>query len=244
MNDIKVSFQDPEILYIHGNSNLLLIYNAYSQQLINSFQSSLIIVSFYEILTEFLEYFRDNFSKIESLENFKIEIKNFVSTKTNNNKNGPQTKFLLMLCKNCEASQSQIPNFYFIVYGFCHESTEIFKLNLQNITSMNMKVFDLGEFPQFIMGFGNYYGSINLFHAYKNHDMINYASISKEIEKIHSYKINCIDFSLASNNNYILLATGSNDRKIIVSSIEINYQLDKENIIKICTIYKFVYLYI
>ena len=228
-------------MYIQANEKQILVYNAYSQQLLSSFKSSLNIINFYEMTNmDFYEFFKKNFNKIDKTpDSFKIEIKNHVH---NIAINEDQSKFLLIFGK--EFNENEIiknqSQFYFIFYMINKEKLEVFHINLKNITSFCMKFFNVDKIDHLTLAFGSYHGTINLFYGLKDSEAKTCQTASKEIENTHSYKINCLEFSKILKDNSIFLASGSNDRKIVITSLRFGQNEE----ILISTIYKFVYFLI
>lgn len=133
--------------------------------------------------------------------------------------------------------------FYLILYEYETGKIEVFLLNLSNVTSMSTKIIPNGSSSSFLIGLGNYSGSLNLFSGIKiSEEKNDFISSTQEIEKLHNYKINCLDFSAISQNHKILLATGSNDRKIHISSL--SFSADKSKLLGIQILYKFTYFYL
>jgi len=199
----------------------------------------LAIFNFYEIMPEFSEFIRSQFTKIEnSSEKFKIELKTYGSKKENSEN---KSKVFLLFCKNKdEKNETKNSIYYFMLYYIDKGNVEIFEVILQNITSMTMKEISFGNVHNFMMAYGDYHGSITLhFFSNKNEMGQQHNFYSQEIEKLHGYKINCLQFSFVENDQTILLASGSNDRKIIISAIFLD-NFSKENKFKITTVYKFV----
>jgi len=225
-------------MYIQANEKQLLVYNAYSQQLLSSFKSSLSIINFYEMINmEFYEFFMTNFNKIDKTpDSFKIEIKNHVHNKAINE---DESKFLFIFCKQFNENEiiKNQNQFYFIFYMLKKDKLEVFHINLKNITSFCLKLFNFDKTNLLTMAFGSYQGSINLFYCLKDSDAGTFQTASKEIENIHTYKINCLEFSTILRDKSIFLASGSNDRKIVITSL----RFDQNEKILIGTIYKFVY---
>lgn len=204
-----------------------------------TFKSSLIIISFYEICSNVQEYFRMNFDKCDGFgEKIKTELKNFMGKKTNIIDKNKPNNLLLLFCKDFEATQSKMSSFYFILYNFTLENVEIFKVNIENITAISLKIFDNKEnFQNLIIAFGTYEGSIHIAYGSKSSELELYQNHVKKIDKIHNYKINCLDFSFIPSSEFILMASGSNDRKIIITSISFKEQ---QKILIINTVYKYV----
>ena len=185
-------------------------------------------------MAESIEFIRTFPKNEKGGEKFKVEIK---THKKENVENKPKT--LLLFCKNKdENNQSKNSVYYYILYYVEKNQCEIFELHLQNITAMNWKELPNENSHNMIMAYGTYQGSIIL-HFFSNKNQNSGKKSVKELEKIHSYKVNCLELSIVDNDKTILLASGSNDRKIIISAI-LAQNFESEENIKIENLYKFV----
>lgn len=193
------------------------------------------IVFFEELPIEFYEYFQKNFKFLPNFcSNFEI--------KTHSQKKAEKESlnhFSLILCKQEIKSNNNEHKFILILYDYVSCKTESFETDFSNITAMNLKTLKTNEIFFLLMGLGDYFGSMNLLCTFSKINEKQTLSFSKKIEKMHNYKINCLDFSIATNKELIILATGSNDRRVLVSSILISPGQNEENMLKFQILYKF-----
>lgn len=200
----------------------------------SSLKTNLSIYNFKEIMAESIEFIWSFPKNDKDGEKFKVEIK---THKKENVEKKPKT--LLLFCKNKdENNQSKNSVYYYILYYVDKNQFEIFELHLQNITAMTWKELPFANSHNMIMAYGTYHGSIIL-HFFSNKNQNSGKKWVRELEKIHSYKVNCLELSVVDNDKTILLASGSNDRKIIISTI-LAQNFESEENIKIENLYKFV----
>lgn len=202
----------------------------------SSFKTNLSIYNFKEIMPESIEFISSFPKNEKDGEKFKVEVK---AHKKENVEKKPKT--LLLFCKNKdENNHSKNSLYYYIIYYVDKNQFEIFELHLQNITAMTWKELPFETSHTMIMAYGTYHGSIVLhFFSSKNQNSKFGKKLVRELEKIHSYKVNCLELSAINNEKTMLLASGSNDRKIIISTI-LAQNLENEENIKIENLYKFV----